>query len=89
MPEPRSEPGIHRKILIRPTPNSEELVWQCPRCSNINIMRKSDISMNHSYTCWSPNCGYTWAVGYVPDDTRRFLKSTNSPSIDVRPRIVR
>ena len=87
MPEPITEPGIHRKIIIRPTPNSLEFVWQCPHCSNINIMNKSDISMNRSYSCWS--CHYTWAVGYIGDEVRYFLKSTKSEPVDQRPRITR
>ena len=86
MSNPITEPGIHRKVIIRPAPNSEEFVWQCPHCQNINLMNKSDISMNHSYSCWS--CIYTWSVGYVPDNTRHFLKSVNPESVDIRPRIV-
>jgi len=87
MPGPITEPGIHRKIIIRPTPNSQEFVWQCPHCQNVNYMDKKDVTMNHSYSCWS--CHYTWAVGYIPDEVRHFLKSTNSESLDIRPRIIK
>ena len=86
MPSPQNEPNIHPKLIIQAVPNSEELIWICKSCKNSNLMDKSMVSMNHSYSCWS--CGYTFAVGYVPDQVRYFLKSTNPPAIDVRPRIV-
>ena len=77
-----------RKIEITPVPDGESLQWRCPRCRIQNELLKSEIGENKLYPC-SNNCGYEFAIGYIPDDMRHWLKESGNRNIDKRPRITR
>jgi len=74
------------QIKITPIPDGEALLWQC-KCMAQNELAKSDISENKAYICG--NCGYTWALGRMPDDMRHWLHAEKVRNVDQRPRITK
>jgi phage FluMu protein Com len=63
----------NRAVKIFPSTVSSEFQWQCPQCKNMNLMNKSDVSSNHTYTCWSCFYNCTFNMDYVPEDINSFL----------------
>lgn len=83
----RYAPKCMPQVKILPTIDQKEFIWLCNKCQNPNLMQKDNLGENRAFQCHQ--CGYTWALGSMPDDIKYFMKQTASPEVNVRPRIVR
>lgn len=85
----KEDTTITKKIEVTPSPDGSDLMFKCPKCNRWNSIPKHLINENHSFTCSSYNCFYTFIPYLIPDNIKTYIKSIPKPLEHIRPKIIR